>query len=346
MAEYFEVEDVVKEYDSRIVKRIFGYVKPYRFLALFAALGLLVSTAGELFIPVLTQRIIDSVIISRFIAIAIEQVQYDQLAPETVQELEYSPYQYFAEGMMFLPRSGKGKLSQNAEHELAAAGFIIEGNWYAFSFNSSDPVAKVIQQHPNLFYTKNREKRLFTEEIPDGKISAAVRSEDLYSLSLEEIRLIRGHDLKLIIYAAALFFIAIILIFGATFLQTWNTSLIGQRVMEDIRLALFRKTAGQSTDFLSRHPVGRIVTRLTGDVETINEFFTSVLTAFLKDFSIMIGVLITIFFLSPKLALVTLITLPPVAVIAAISRIKARDAFRRQRTASSSVNSYLSEHLS
>jgi ATP-binding cassette subfamily B protein len=60
----------------------------------------------------------------------------------------------------------------------------------------------------------------------------------------------------------------------------------------------------------------------------------------------MTGVLITLFFLSPKLALAALITMPPVAVLTAISRVKARDAFRRQRTALSRVNSYLSENLS
>jgi ATP-binding cassette subfamily B protein len=116
--------------------------------------------------------------------------------------------------------------------------------------------------------------------------------------------------------------------------------------MKDIRLALFKKTASQSTAFLSRHPVGRLVTRLSGDVETINEFFTSVLSAFLKDLSIMAGVLITLFALSPQLALAVLACMPPVLIITAISRVKARDAFRRQRTASSRVNSYLSERLS
>jgi ATP-binding cassette subfamily B protein len=138
----------------------------------------------------------------------------------------------------------------------------------------------------------------------------------------------------------------LVLVFACTFIQTWITTLIGQRVMKDMRLELFRKTASQSTNFLSRHPVGRIVTRLTGDVETINEFFTSVLVAFLKDLSVMAGVLITLFVLSPRLALVVVCTLPPVLAVTAISRNRARDAFRSQRTASSRVNSYLSEHLS
>jgi ATP-binding cassette subfamily B protein len=115
--------------------------------------------------------------------------------------------------------------------------------------------------------------------------------------------------------------------------------------MKDMRLGLFRKTLSQSTAFLSRHPVGRIVTRLTGDIQTIDEFFTTVLTSFLKDLSVMLGVLATLFVLSPKLALCVIATLPPVLALTLISRVKARDAFRRQRTASSKVYAYLAERL-
>jgi ATP-binding cassette subfamily B protein len=222
MAEYFDVEDVVKEYDSRIMRRIFSYIKPYRTLVVLSFIALAVSTAGELFIPVFIQRIIDTII-------------------------------------------------------------VVKGS------------------APNF---------------------------------------------ALLHLAGVILFAVLIVVFLLSFLQTWTTSLIAQKVMRDIRLALFKTTLGQSSASLSKHPVGRIVTRLIGDVETINEFFTSVLTSFLKDFAIMIGVLVTIFFLSPHLALVTLITVPPVAVVALFSRVRARDAFRKQRTSSSRVNSYLSEHLS
>jgi ATP-binding cassette subfamily B protein len=116
--------------------------------------------------------------------------------------------------------------------------------------------------------------------------------------------------------------------------------------MKEMRLELFKKTTSQSTAFLSQHPVGRIVTRLTGDVETLNEFFTTVLVAFLKDLSVMIGVLVVLILLSPKLALVVILILPPVMGITAVSRVKARDAFRQQRVASSRINSYLSERIS
>jgi ATP-binding cassette subfamily B protein len=221
MADYFETDAVVKEYDRRIFARIFSYVKPYRGFAFLSAASLLLSTAGELLVPVMQRRLIDGAIL------AVHGESFDQLS----------------------------------------------------------------------------------------KICLAL----------------------LCVLIAVFFF---------TFIQTWFTQLISQNVMRDIRLALFKKTASQSSAFLSTHPVGRIVTRLTGDVETINEFFTSIFSAFLKDFTVMVGVVITLLLLSPRLALVVFTILPPALFLTVINRKKARDAFRAQRQASSSVNAYLSEHLS
>jgi ATP-binding cassette subfamily B protein len=178
-----------------------------------------------------------------------------------------------------------------------------------------------------------------------GEDAGAIRTADLEALSPADKRALRAADIARIKRAALIFLAVLLLVFVFTFSQTWTANLMSQRVMKDIRLALFKKTAGQSTAFLSRHPVGRIVTRLTGDVETIDEFFTTVLVAFLKDLSIMAGALITLFLLSPKMALIVLLTLPPVLIVTLISRVKARDAFRRQRTASSKVYAYLAERI-
>jgi len=214
---YFDADDITKEYDNRIARRILSYLKPYKPLVVFTIAALALSTLGELYIPVLQQKIIDNALLGKNI-----------------------PY------------------------------------------------------------------------------------------------LVKGCILYLIILLA---------VFSFTFIQVWTASLVTQRVMKDMRIGLFSKTVSQSTDFLSRHPVGRIVTRLTGDVETMDEFFTTVIVAFLKDLSIMIGAIVTMFILSPRLASVVLIILPPVLVVTLINRVKARDAFRRQRNASSKVFSYLSEHL-
>jgi len=131
----------------------------------------------------------------------------------------------------------------------------------------------------------------------------------------------------------------------ASFLQTWFSARLGQKVMSDLRMALYRHVCGLSSAWLGGQPVGRLVTRMTSDVETINEFFTTVVIAFLKDLALMAGSLATIAALSLALGGATVLSTLPIALVAVLARHKARDAFRRQRTWTSKVNAFLSEHI-
>ncbi|GHU89357.1 hypothetical protein FACS189476_08170 [Spirochaetia bacterium] len=346
MADYFETDDVTKGYDGSLMLRILSWLKPYRTLVVTTIIALLVSTLGELYIPILQQQVIDGAILARFLCLKNlttedtegAQSHLSSEAQATLKELVSKKGTIRIGDRFFIPQNQDVKISARAETELKAAGILEETEWYAFRVKENSNTVKFIEDHDTLF--------LRGEKAVQGEwIAAAIKKTDLAALDPKEIALIRAADISAIKQGAVIFLVTLFLVFAFTFVQTWTTNLMGQRVMKDIRLALFKKTASQSTAFLSRHPVGRIVTRLTGDVETINEFFTSVLVAFLKDLSIMIGVLITLFFLSPRLALVVIIILPPVLAITLISRVKARDAFRRQRTASSRVYAYLAERL-
>jgi ATP-binding cassette subfamily B protein len=341
MAEYFDVEEVVKEYDSRITKRILSYLRPYKGLVIVALIALIVSTAGELYVPVLIRNIIDNVILVNYVVMDETVLSKPSLdlrdhTKKLVLQLEKDPTVVHLGNRYFLNRAQTTRLSGLPEKELKERGVLLPDQWYLFRYRTGSPVEKIMDARSSLFVT----------ETTDGSRWGAIRNQDLYGLPIQDIRTIRRDDFSQILQAAVAFLFALLLILGATFAQTWVTSLMGQKIMKDIRLELYRKTVNQASSFISRHPVGRMVTRLTGDVETINEFFTSVLSAFLKDFSIMVGVFITLFILAPTLALVVSSVLPFVFVISAYSRIRARDAFRRQRIASSRVNSFLSERLS
>jgi len=340
MADFFDTEEVVKEYDSKISGRILSYIKPYKSLVALTVISLVFSTMGELLVPLLQQNVIDNAIIIRFHAVnkalsdKNEAGGYENLDPGAVEALNLlleSGLSIEAGGRIFVPVRRETRISASAEAELRRALILDGGDWYAFRFRPDSEAGAVVKNRNDIFL--------------DGEYASAVLKKDLYALPLNEITAVRADDISMIVRIAASLFLILCLVFLFTFVQTWGASLISQRALKEIRLGLFRKTLYQSTSFLSRHPVGRIVTRLTGDVETIDEFFTTVLVAFLKDFSVMIGVLIAMFLLSPQLALAAIITMPPVLVLSAVSRVKARDAFRKQRTASSRLNSYLSERL-
>ncbi|MDR1868317.1 MAG: ATP-binding cassette domain-containing protein [Treponema sp.] len=330
VSDYFESDEIVKSYDSGIFKRIVSYLKPYRRLVLLTAAALIISTIGELMMPIIQQRVIDDAVLARFLTFNLDNS--GQLSKEAAQELDRLkaiPQSITIDHYLFVPQRHNVRLSETMEQALKDAGVLERTSWYRFLI--TDKARTIIAMHSDWFITNER--------------YAALKTADLNQLTHPERTAIRSADISFITRGAVLLLALLITVFAFTFVQTWHSSLIGQYVMKDLRLELFKKTAHQSTAFLSKHPVGRIVTRLTSDVETINEFFTSVLVAFLKDISIMAGSLMTLFFLSPALGFVALLTLPPVLIITIISRTKARDAFRRQRTASSRVNAYLAERL-
>ena len=352
MADYFETDHVTKEYDSALVSRILSYLKPYRTLVVLTLIALAVSTLGELYIPVLQQRLIDEAVLARFLVFRAdrykaERERLDGEAVAAYEELTRLPGSITIDHIVFVPQNRHTVIKGKAEEELRKRGVLDEAQWYAFSYTAGDSVAAVVEKRGELFLVSAETVPRLGQgaEIDATELNAAITSADLYSLPLDEIAAVRGRDISVLVRGGLIFLAVLVLVFAFTFSQTWTTNRMSQKVLKDIRLELFKKTASQSTAFLSRHPVGRIVTRLTGDVETINEFFTTVLVAFLKDLSIMAGALITLFILSPYMALIVIATLPPVVALTLISRFKARDAFRRQRTASSKVYAYLAERL-
>jgi ATP-binding cassette, subfamily B, multidrug efflux pump len=343
VSDYFETDTITKEYDSKLVRRILSYLQPYRLLVVLTLAALAVSTIGELYIPVLQQRIIDGSVLARFMAFNGKDIKRQDLsepARSVCEEFAAQPETITLGDVLFVPQNQRTVMSGRVERELRDKGILDTGYWYAFSCRTDDPaiesITALMHKHGVLF---------LQEESNEAEIKAAIKMIELYSLPPKEIAVIRGGDISRVMRGGLIFLAALVLIFIFTFSQTWTANLISQRVMKDMRLGLFKKTLSQSTAFLSRHPVGRIVTRLTGDIQTIDDFFTTVLTAFLKDLSVMLGVLITLFILSPKLALCVILALPPVLALTLISRVKARDAFRRQRTASSRVYAYLAERL-
>ncbi|MDR1899453.1 MAG: ABC transporter ATP-binding protein, partial [Treponema sp.] len=356
MSEYFETEEVTREYDRVLVTRILSYLKPYRHLAAATLAALVVSTLGELMIPVMQQRLIDNAIMANYFRLdtgAFERERAgdggldapggDSLGgPDSGGGLGGEALKAMADfaanprGMrigegLYVPRNQDTTLTGTAERELKERNILSGEQWYVFDMRHNEEGRRTAEKYGDLFITDEN--------------GAAVRKKDLAALPAGDIAAVRAGDIRTITGTAIFLAAVLLVVFAVTFSQTWTTNLMAQRVMKDIRLALFRKTLSQSTAFLSRHPVGRMVTRLTGDVETMDEFFNTVLVAFLKDLSIMAGVLVTLFVLSPKMALAVTVTLPPVLAVTLISRVKARDAFRRQRIASSRVYSYLAERL-
>jgi len=134
--------------------------------------------------------------------------------------------------------------------------------------------------------------------------------------------------------------------FVLEFLQTYFMQWTGQQVMFDLRSQIFRHLQRMHVAFYDKNPVGRLVTRVTTDVDALNEMFTSGVVSIFEDFFVLAGILGIMLCMNWKLALITFAVLPFIVVATKLFRDKVRDSYRRIRVAIARINSYLQEHVS
>src|ERR1700749_3896939 len=143
-----------------------------------------------------------------------------------------------------------------------------------------------------------------------------------------------------LIYVGALCF-SYALEFVQTYLMQWT----GQKIMYDLRSEIFRHLQRMHVAFFDRNPVGRLVTRLTSDVDALNEMFTSGVFAIFEDVFVLVGIVIVMLTMSWRLALVAFAVLPVIVLITRFFRISVRGSYRRIRTAIARINAFTQEHV-
>jgi ATP-binding cassette, subfamily B, multidrug efflux pump len=145
---------------------------------------------------------------------------------------------------------------------------------------------------------------------------------------------------------SAIYFSLLLLTFVLEFLQTYFMQWTGQKVMFDLRSQIFRHLQRMHVAFYDKNPVGRLVTRVTTDVDALNEMFTSGVVSIFEDFFVLTGILGVMLCMNWKLALIAFAALPLIVFATKIFRDRVRDSYRRIRTAIARINAYLQEHVS
>jgi len=138
----------------------------------------------------------------------------------------------------------------------------------------------------------------------------------------------------------------LIFTFALEFIQTYLMQWTGQKVMFDLRRQIFRHLQFMHVGFFDKHPVGRLVTRVTTDVDALNEMFTAGVVSIFEDVFVLAGIIGIMMLMNWKLALVTFAVLPLIVYATKIFRDKVRDSYRRIRTAIARINSFLQEAVS
>src|SRR5665647_302641 len=154
-----------------------------------------------------------------------------------------------------------------------------------------------------------------------------------------------AHDSGLAMRAALLYASSLVLAFGCSYGETMLTAMLGQRVMRDLRQQLFEHVQRLSIAFYDRTPVGRLVTRVTSDVESLNELFTAGVVAGLGDLFTLLAIAVMMIYTDWRLALPAFAVIPLVYLTSHLFQTRVRVAYRDIRARLARINAYLQERI-
>ena len=319
---YSKEEEIVgKAYDSRLMRRLLKYAKPY--WAIFAAVlaVLMVIAAADLVRPYVIKIAIDEYVTGYEHPMA-------RFEPDQVPARVRDDHRMHYAGAVFVRSE---HLPVEMRDEARYQMLTVSGKYVII------PAVLPAERGPAKLV-----------ETPDGP---AVHVDALeYPAQVVEsgdaIREFRGRDIEAIGRLALLLLVVGAGAFALNYGQTVTLHYVGQRIVYSIRQEVFTRLSSMDLAFFDRSPVGRLVTRVTNDTETLNEMYTSVLVNLFKDVFMLIGIVVVMFRLNTQLALVSMATLPLIGVVTVVFRVRARSAYRRVRAALARINAFMAESIS
>jgi ATP-binding cassette subfamily B protein len=152
-------------------------------------------------------------------------------------------------------------------------------------------------------------------------------------------------DLSGLAGIALVYLVTLSATFALEYLQTWTMQMTGQRIMYDMRMQIYRHLQRLDLRFYDRNPVGRLMTRVTTDVDVLNELFTSGVVSVFGDVFTLIGIMAVLIWMDWRLALVAFSVLPLILIITQWFRTHVRESYRTVRTWIARINAFLQERI-
>ncbi|WP_291580644.1 ABC transporter ATP-binding protein [Clostridium sp. UBA6640] len=298
-----EEESLMKQYDSKLMRRLLKFAKPYKLHILGVIVIMFIATCLDLLRPYIIKSTIDN---------------------------DINP----------------SKSSYIITEKAVNNSIKLKDGFYVINSDSLEGRRASLVYNDKKVYVIDGEVKENGPYTIDGE--RLIQGENIYSaykISKEEVKILRSGNLSSVGRKAIYILVISILIFILNYIQIFILQYTGQKIVYNIRDTVFRHVEGLSLSFFDKNPVGRLVTRVTNDVETLNEMYTSVLVYLFKDFFLITGIIIAMFLLDVKLALITIVTLPLIILVSYIFKKYDREAYRKVRSRLSRINSSLAENI-
>jgi ATP-binding cassette subfamily B protein len=176
-------------------------------------------------------------------------------------------------------------------------------------------------------------------------VGAGVSLAQPYLMKVAIDRYIATGNLDGLNRLAVLYLALLVISFAAEYVQTWTMQFTGQKIMFDLRMAIYGHLQRLDLKYYDRNPVGRLMTRVTSDVDVLNDLFTSGVVTVFSDVLPLIGIMVLMVWMNWRLAIVAFLVLPLIVVVAQWFRRNVRDTYRVVRGWIARINAFLQENI-
>lgn len=333
---HFGSEDDVttKIYDKELYKKLLIYLKPYWLMVTISFILLMLIAAAQLAIPYITKVAVDNVILADNSMVVFDRLEQQENFITDYPEIGCKKYHYNKK--YFLVFSSKKRT------------FIEKENLdYLIEFHKISEKVVIIEKN-------NENLRLLIGkplwQISDNEIVVSVNVlndlKDQGKLNEADIRKMRKGDFNKLLFYGEIFLAIILIQLVLTYFQVYSINYAAQHAMYDLRKKVFARVIKMPLSFFDKNPIGRLVTRVTNDVRTLDEMLSAGLIQLIQDLVIMFGILIMMLILNWRLALVAYSVLPLLVVLLLLFKRKTRVAYRSARKKLAKINATLSEDIS
>ncbi len=333
------------------MKRLLGYLKPHKWVMTFATLLVLLIIVVELYRPIIIGDAIDDYINGYY-------QPYVTTSENTSGAVSYKGLWLTrdADSVAAADASSSDKSSGTD----ATANASLSSSEAASSASDTTPGASaalsdteqtgpyyqlfLYQDHYYMAEELTHDQTLLLKEASGKTLSEYASS--LTPLSREELKELRTYDFRGILKAALLYLLMMLAGFVLNAADTWMLQKMGQNIVYSLREEVFSHIHSLSLNFFNTTPVGKLVTRVSNDTEAVNELFSTILVKLFKNVVKIIGYAVVMISIDPKMAGVSFLLLPLVAVITFVFRAFSRKAYQITRNRITELNTFLSEHIS
>ncbi len=339
MGFYHEEEAINGRLFNRdVAAMLLRYCLAYKKHLVVSLLMVAIISAATLSGPILAKTIIDKMIVKQGLVAIVGEAGNNKIQNRFLEK-KISRGVLLSAGAYFVMQSELSYFSKSDIERLTRQGVFMPEKYTLIEAPPAPLVEQALLAKLNKLAADGSVKK-----FPSGFYCLSASGMQQFTNS--ELLALRAHDLRRI----GLFVVLIIGVFTVQFVASYWQNItmtrLSQNAMRDLRRDLFAHIVSLRLVFFDTNPIGKLVNRVTNDIEVLNELFSSVLIALFQDLLILTGIVVIMFSANVTLALTVAATFPILAGITIAFRLQARAAYRNIRTRISALNAFLSETIS